>query len=255
MNPQRILIVGHVSLDVIGGEKRVGGPPYYIHNTLKGKGHELTIFTSYGKDFTYEFPANVNVILTPAKKTTTYEFSEGDDESDDRTLRLRSKASQLEFSDFKEKGHYDWVIISGIAGEINIESLLEFTKLGERSILDLQSVTRQFNSNNKVVVNPNIIDVKDLMDNFFLIKGSTGEIDINNIEEITTNILITKGERGGILYTNNDYFDLKIDGDVKPYSQTIGMGDRLIGLIPHYYVDKHSLVVAIEKSMKQLLNL
>ncbi len=88
------VVVGHVTLDRIGGAVRPGGTALYAALTAHRLGCSVGLVTSFGPDFPRDlFPPDFQVIHVPASQTTVFRHETG---REGRTQTLLGRATDLE---------------------------------------------------------------------------------------------------------------------------------------------------------------
>lgn len=88
-----ILLVGHISEDVVEGGTRLGGTVAYAGATLAALGHKVAVVTSMGKATEWKPPRGLTLEVVPAEETTSFENQYHQDE---RRQILHSRAVDLD---------------------------------------------------------------------------------------------------------------------------------------------------------------
>ncbi|MBI4562453.1 MAG: hypothetical protein HY724_10455, partial [Candidatus Rokubacteria bacterium] len=93
MTPE-VVVVGHVTLDHMGGRVRAGGAGLYAALTAHRLGCSTGLLTSFGPEFPQEvLPPELQAVHIPANRTTTFRHEIG---HEGRRLTLLGRASDLE---------------------------------------------------------------------------------------------------------------------------------------------------------------
>ena len=92
-----LVVVGHVTLDRIGGDTAPGGSAYYATWTAHRLGLRAALVTSFAADYPVSaLPPDLAVVNVGAPVTTVYEIEEAPGR---RTLRLAARAEDLREAD------------------------------------------------------------------------------------------------------------------------------------------------------------
>ncbi|HYE92988.1 MAG TPA: hypothetical protein VEA38_18300, partial [Terriglobales bacterium] len=112
------VVVGHVTLDRIGGTVRPGGAALYAAVTAHRLGLSVGLLTSHADDFPLDvLPPQIEVVTVPAGRTTVFEHGEADGA---RTLRVTDAAGPIGVDDVPE----DWreapvVLLAPVFNEVD----------------------------------------------------------------------------------------------------------------------------------------
>lgn len=94
MTAPDFVAIGHVTLDVIGAERRPGGAALYAALTAHSLGSTVGLLTSFASDFPGDvLPAGIEVVNVPSSRTTIFRHEAG---RPGRRLTLLDRASDLE---------------------------------------------------------------------------------------------------------------------------------------------------------------
>lgn len=234
----RALLAGHISVDIRGGQKLLGGPPLYQIPVLEAFGFEIDVLTAFAQDeldLRTTFP-RVNFIVKKSQYTTTYQFNQinGNKANDDnRQLILKHKASNITHEDLTRlNDHYDIVIISPIASEFSHDVIISLLKLGEFSFFDIQGIVRNFDARGLVYQKLDINEFNNLLSLFDVIKTSKSEIeqikDLNNPNN-TYLVVTDSGGKIQILTKGKSYYlELNKANNVE---DPTGSGDIFLAMI------------------------
>ncbi|MCE7735914.1 MAG: hypothetical protein GPJ54_13620 [Candidatus Heimdallarchaeota archaeon] len=241
----RALLAGHISLDIRGGQKLLGGPPLYQIPVLEAFGFEIDVLTAFAQEeveLRSIYPL-VNFIVINSQYTTTYQFNQINKIKaidDDRELILKFKANEITHNDLSQlDDHYDIVIISPIASEFSHDVILTLLKLGDYSFFDIQGIVRKFDDNGLVHENLDINEFNNLLSLFDVIKTSKSEIEqIKDLINPNNSYLVitNSGNKLQVLTKSKSYYL-----DVKKTNNVIdptGSGDIFLAMIAALY-SKH----------------
>ena len=126
MGAPDVVVVGHVTLDHVGGVTRPGGAALFVAVTAHRLGLSAGILTSHAKDFPLEaIPSRIEVVSVPAPATTVFEHAET---AEGRALHAVSAAHPLTPADVPA----DWrdagsVLLAPVLGEVDPRLATAFT--------------------------------------------------------------------------------------------------------------------------------
>jgi len=120
------LVVGHATLDHVGGRLLPGGSAYYGAHALAALGAEVRVLTAAGADLpadVFRFPAaapagSIDAIILPSQATTTFENQY--DPAGRRTQRVHAAARPLRPEDLPEGWREaDLLLLASVLGELD----------------------------------------------------------------------------------------------------------------------------------------
>jgi len=232
----RVLLAGHISIDIRGGQKLLGGPPLYQIPIFEAFGFEIDVLTSFNQQqlkIEDTFP-NVNFLVLVSDQTTTYHFKQIDNLSgDDRQLNLKSRARSIEIVDLENLvKDYDIVIVSPIAGEISLEVSIELASKGKTSFYDLQGIARHFTDEGLVYAKLDKNDLLSILREFDVIKGSKSELGefCDFINPYKSHLIITDNGNNIIRSRLSKIIEFQIDKNLEILDAT-GSGDIFLSVI------------------------
>ena len=89
--PLELIVVGHVTVDRVGGEKRLGGAAAYAALAAKKLGANVGVVTSFGDDFPFlHLFEDISMRVIGADKTTTFDNIYADGTRDQRVASMAS---------------------------------------------------------------------------------------------------------------------------------------------------------------------
>ena len=118
------LVVGHATLDHVGGRLLPGGSAYYAAHALAALGAEVRVLTAAGADLSadvFRFTAatsSIDAIILPSLATTTFENHY--DPAGHRTQRVHAVARPLRPDDLPEGWReVDLLLLAPVLGELD----------------------------------------------------------------------------------------------------------------------------------------
>jgi sugar/nucleoside kinase (ribokinase family) len=242
-----ILLVGHVCYDFRDDEKLVGGPPLYSASYLVNKQVEIDILTSASENYPFPNYPNLSVLNIKSKQTTIYEYITPS-HKDQRTLKLVSKAKNLSSKNLTRQ-KYDAIIISGIAGEVDQELILNLRNRTDLLVIDIQTLIRDFNENRIMfTINENELDLDWNL--FDIIKISDDEMNELKIRC-----------KGLILYTGKNELLIKQGSksekfNFQPFNGKVvdstGSGDIFLSVFVYNLLQDRSLTECVKLARKEV---
>ncbi len=166
-----VLVVGHVCYDLRYGKKLLGGPALFMYPVLNRVFHRIAFLTSADPEF--PFPNGVDLRVEPSDVSTVFRYEE--DCEEDRCMHLLSRAADI--VDLPED-RFDVVIVSGLAGEIRTDRLKQLSDLGRVSIIDMQTLVRDFGEDGTVLVRVNR-GLEEAVSVFDYVKASDQEVNVD----------------------------------------------------------------------------
>ncbi|MEM4346174.1 MAG: PfkB family carbohydrate kinase [Candidatus Caldarchaeum sp.] len=154
----KISVVGALTVDLIGDEPVVGGPPWYAGIAAHRCGAMVSLISTVGEDFPeYFFREIIEAGLdTSGVKTVkgarTYSFKPVFTESG-RRLRLVSQGPRISLEQLEELDA-DAVIISPVFKELELEHLDAVRRRVERLTVDLQGFVRESGECGEIYLKP-----------------------------------------------------------------------------------------------------
>ena len=178
-----VIVAGHFTIDRIFLSSRsspfivLGGSATYVSLAAKHLGAKVSIISHVGKDFPEAYlwwlreeGINLsNVTKLDTEQTTSFELIYNAN-LQNRSMRLRNRASPLKLSDIPGSRIARFVHIAPIAGEISYRVVNKLKKCAEFSSLDPQGLLRRFDKSGKVTARP--LDNKALLNFINIYKSS-----------------------------------------------------------------------------------
>ena len=259
------LIIGNCSIDNKNGMNQKGGPAIYQLPIFLALGVEVDLLTSVEGGYIKNIHGFNNIYNLKTDKTTSFKF--GKNNRKERRLKLIQKPINYTFHKIPNaifENNYNFVIFSGIAGELEIDfinKLISSIK-SENYILDLQSIVRRIDENGEVKINK--IEMEDLMklQKFDIIKGSDMEINLFEIieknagKDFKNKILIETTNKGVINYLKNTI--KKFNFDIVPENNIIddtGSGDIFLACFSWMFIRTKNIEHAINFAHRVSSNL
>ncbi|MDH5404287.1 MAG: PfkB family carbohydrate kinase [Candidatus Heimdallarchaeota archaeon] len=244
----KVLIIGHISIDYRNGEELWGGPPLYQIPVLQSLNCQIHVITSANQETHIFQDLDIRVDIVPSSETTTYQFEISEDEGE-RKLFLVKRADSLNFNKIQDylDPHYDIILISPIAGELDHYTMEQLVKFGKFSFLDAQGIVRFFRENGEVYHELTQTELDWAMKTFDYIKFSTSEIsETIKILDNKSTLIITKSGKGYDVIKSNDKLQLNMIPE-KDIIDDTGSGDIFLAAFS-YFSQKFSILDSIKKA-------
>jgi hypothetical protein len=146
------LVVGHATLDLLGGALVPGGSAYYAAHVLSGLGAEVRVLTCAGPDLPSTALAGLDVHMLPAPRTTRFENAH--DASGRRTQRAQVVAPPLEPPALPRAWLApDLLLLAPVAGEVAPEAFVR-TVRARVTGLCVQGLVREVRAGGEVAPRP-----------------------------------------------------------------------------------------------------
>ncbi|RMG31601.1 MAG: hypothetical protein D6732_14690 [Methanobacteriota archaeon] len=246
----KVLLVGHVSVDVFSDELRIGGPPTFQAPLFLNWGYEVTILTSASKNFPFLRHPKLNIFNIPSEQTTTFEFELNEDGS--RKLTLLRRASdlppKLPFQD-----RFDLAIVSPICGEVSIDLLGSIRSQAKLVAGDVQGFIRSVDANG-IVFHKTSIDWGLFSPFFDILKGSDEEM-LELPPHPSFYYVQTRGANPVIICKSDQLLEFKIQS--VPPSEIVdstGSGDIFLASFSHAFIHSNDLKKAVEFGNRIAIN-
>jgi sugar/nucleoside kinase (ribokinase family) len=195
----KIIIIGHCCLDEISENKFVpGGTAYYSCKIAEQFDFDIKLITSWGPN--YEFGSQLSHLsIDVIDSQTTTVFKNLDLGEGKRKQYLKQKAKTL-FIPEKNFEYYDIAFFTPICNEVPFELI---GKINARiKVATIQGWLRQVNGD--MSISPKSIDWSLLADLNIVIASQQDFSDFNNdikfLRKYVEYIIITKGDKGCVLY-------------------------------------------------------
>lgn len=202
--------VGHLTLDHVGGEVRLGGAALYAALTAHRLGLSAGILTSHADDYPLDrLPPQIEVVSVPAVQTTTFEHRQEDGR---RTLRITDAAGPLGGADVPE----DWrdapiVLLAPVLNEVDplIATAFGDAALGAAAQGWLRGVDSQGAVTLATWMPPAFLIGR--LQALFLSREDVGN-DIAGAVEMFQRVpvgALTAGEDGALLFVNGERYEVR----------------------------------------------
>lgn len=249
------LIIGNCSIDDKNGRTQKGGPAIYQLPIFLALGVEVDLLTSVDDEYVKNIHGFKNIFNLKTDKTTSFKF--GINNEKERRLKLIQKPINYIFNKIPNvifENNYNFVIFSGIAGELEIDfinKLISYLK-SDYYILDLQSIVRTVAKNGDIKINKLENEILQNLQEFDIIKGSDMEINLSEIIEknsgknFKNKILIETTNKGVINYLKNTM--KKFNFDIVPENNIIddtGSGDIFLACFSWMFIRTKNIEHAI----------
>ena len=259
------LIIGNCSIDDKNGRTQKGGPAIYQLPIFLALGVEVDLLTSVDDEYVKNIHGFKNIYNLKTDKTTSFKF--GINNRKERRLKLIQKPINYIFNKIPNvlfKNNYNFVIFSGIAGELEIDfmkRLISYLK-SDYYILDLQSIVRTVAKNGDIKINKLENEILQKLLEFDIIKGSDMEINLSEIieknagKDFKNKILIETTNKGVINYLKNTI--KKFNFDIVPENNIIddtGSGDIFLACFSWMFIRTKNIEHAINFAHRVSSNL
>lgn len=249
------LIIGNCSIDDKKGRTQKGGPAIYQLPIFLALGVEVDLLTSVDDEYVKNIHGFKNIFNLKTDKTTSFKF--GINNEKERRLKLIQKPINYIFNKIPNvifENNYNFVIFSGIAGELEIDfinKLISYLK-SDYYILDLQSIVRTVAKNGDIKINKLENEILQNLQEFDIIKGSDMEMNLSEIIEknsgknFKNKILIETTNKGVINYLKNTM--KKFNFDIVPENNIIddtGSGDIFLACFSWMFIRTKNIEHAI----------
>lgn len=249
------LIIGNCSIDDKNGITQKGGPAIYQLPIFLALGVEVDLLTSVDDEYVKNIHGFKNIFNLKTDKTTSFKF--GINNEKERRLKLIQKPINYIFNKIPNvifENNYNFVIFSGIAGELEIyfiNKLISYLK-SDYYILDLQSIVRTVAKNGDIKINKLENEILQNLQEFDIIKGSDMEMNLSEIIEknsgknFKNKILIETTNKGVINYLKNTM--KKFNFDIVPENNIIddtGSGDIFLACFSWMFIRTKNIEHAI----------
>ncbi len=238
----KVLIVGHISLDIREGRTILGGPPLYQLPVFISHDVEVHIITSTKDSSKLPECEKCRFSIQPSQFTTTFEFIEPRYKNklneEDRILKLVKKASPIDYNFVNENidSNYDIVIVSPIANELDFNTMELVADLSKNSFLDMQGIVRYFKKDGTAKIKFRYSDLEWALQTFNVVKISDTEFE--NIDQFlnphSSKLVVTKAGHGYEIFSSSR----KKIITTKPITNLIdstGSGDIFLATFAYYY--------------------
>lgn len=249
------LIIGNCSIDDKNGITQKGGPAIYQLPIFLALGVEVDLLTSVDDEYVKNINGFKNIFNLKTDKTTSFKF--GINNEKERRLKLIQKPINYIFEKIPNvifENNYNFVIFSGIAGELEIDFINKLNSYlkSDYYILDLQSIVRKVAKNGDIKINKLENEILQKLQEFDIIKGSDMEINLSEIIEKNTGknfknkILIETTNKGVVNYLKNTM--KKFNFDIVPENNIIddtGSGDIFLACFSWMFIRTKNIEHAI----------
>jgi sugar/nucleoside kinase (ribokinase family) len=204
------VVVGHVTLDRIGGVVRPGGAALYAAVAAHRLGLSAGILTSHADDFPLELlPPRIEVVSVPAAQTTAFEHGA---ENGRRTLRVADAAGPIGVDDVPE----DWrdapiVLLAPVLNEVDPRIATAFgdASLGAAAQGWLRGLGPQGAITPTTWMPPDFLMAR--LQALFLSREDVGS-DVTGAVEMFQRVpvgVLTAGEDGALLFVNGERYEVR----------------------------------------------
>ena len=202
------VIVGHVTLDVVGDDLVAGGTATYAGRMARNLGETVGVVTSARVDFDFASALpGIKVVNCPSKETTTFENRYVDGR---RAQYIRAVADPISGKDVP----IDWrkartALFAPLANEVNAD--VGSTFIGTLCAATPQGWLRRWGTDGLVVSEgwEALVDRLSQLDAVILSEDDVRRdaVTIDRLRQAIRLLVVTRGSRGSILYENGFPFE------------------------------------------------
>jgi hypothetical protein len=256
----KVLLLGHVTLDLFDTVQKNGGPPNYQAPVFKANGVEVTVVTSCDSTYPLQFEeCQVGVVHSKESTTFKFEFGKNDQLEHTRSMRIIKRASDLNYPDIKKflDPFYDAIIVSPVAQEVDVKTLSSLRRHTELLAVDIQGYSRSWDSTGYVSENITQETFDLIMENADLVKASHNEIQPEIIHQtltMDTSLLVTRSGADVFLYHRGEKRVYQTQR-VQEIVDDTGAGDIFLAayLVGKFFLnDDEAMVYANETAKRSL---
>jgi len=231
----KFLVVGHVTLDLGPGIRRLGGAIYAVL-ALRGRG-KVALLTSGPEWMVKYLPPDVETTVVPSRTITTFLLER---EGEGRVLHLVERAEDIDPSRLPHPMDFDAVILDPVIGEC--DRVLPLIPK-ERLSVDAQGFVRGTQGTKVVVRDRDPFPSR-------VLHGSRTEVEalggLGTLSRLVDHILVTEGPKGGIFVSREKKIKIPEPDFLSP--DDTGAGDYLLASFTY-----HSLLVEAEEALHRAL--
>ena len=253
----RFYVVGNLTVDVIGGAVRGGGPGFYAGISISHLGLEAflignmgTDYPSYARNMLKKFGVRLDLVRTTTRSTAfTIEYRRGE-----RRLILLNRGRRIDEIPCHEPYASSFYIFSPVFREVDISLVRSVGSSGAPYTVDLQGFLRR--SRRGVIVHAWEQQVSKILEGAALVHASMEEATsiskdpVDTVETIldmgAASVAVTMGERGSIVGSREGIFEVPpfkiVNGD------PTGAGDVYTGVFSVFLSRGDSVVDAAAKA-------
>ncbi len=258
MKMVNIVIIGHFSIDtiIIDNEKwqALGGVPAYSQ-VIPKLGETVGVVSIVGTDFPDAFwkslrASGIDLRGIHVKGEHSTSFTNIYDKEGNRIQIVEHVAQKIELQDIPEEyQNAKWIHIGPILNEIDTKTILQLERNGFTISIDPQGFLRK-RLNDGRIVPQKWKDANRVLERIFLLKCDEREIvELTGTEDIGTAakaiidlgtrvVIVTRSERGSIIFTNNKEYKIPAYLPEK-IVDTTGAGDTyMMGFIVEFLKTK-----------------
>ncbi len=238
----KVLLVGHVSMDIFDNETRIGGPPTFQTPLFLNWGYEVVVYTSASTNFPFLRHPRLKVHSIPSKYTTTFKFRIKDNGL--RELTLLHKASPLP-EVLPTDGHFDLAIVSPICGEISPNLLKAIRSRAKMVVGDIQGFIRIKEPDGRIT-HKETLDCDFFEQTFNIVKGSDEEL-ISPPYNRNFYYVQTRGPKPVIIWKSGEKYEFNIKSvPEQNIVDSTGSGDIFLAAFSHSFLLHGNLKDAVE---------
>ena len=241
----KFLVIGHVTFDIIDGQKVLGGPPNYQLPILLNEGYEVDLVTSATKDYPLIQHPRLTIYNIETDFPTIFSFEFLDQARNNRRLRLLSKAAPLSIPDEIFKRTYDAVITTPICNEITLKEVKRLKPTTSLLVCDIQGFVRSIGPDGSITHKKNL-PWNELLETFDIIKASQEELEMLPKGTWKSMLIRTHGDKPTEVYYGDQRLEFKPPQiDPSEIVDATGSGDIFLVSFTMKYLKDRSIDLAM----------
>lgn len=245
------LVIGNTSIDILDDStEQLGGSVAYVSNLLVKADQNVTVISSFGRDYPTEiFDPSIKSIFSLSNVTTKFKVSYKDLL---REMCLVSRADHLDLRFLKRKKiHDDVIFFVPILDEINILDTKDILR-NNKDVFSAsipQGWIRNFNQR-KIKIDFSLLSEFPCFDLIFFSHEeiSSAKIDLSILLKLSKILVITHGDKGSTIFSSNK--TINIPAHKAKVIDSIGAGDVYAGIFIDVYLKTKNLEKAGKAASK-----
>ncbi len=251
MSKPPILVIGHVTRDLIGGEERLGGAAAYVALAQSARGRRVDLVTRAPEDPLLEPLADdprIRLHLLPSESFTTFRHH---DDGGERRLTLEARAPEIATGEIPPSWRdRPLVFLVPVIGECDAGLLSAFPD--SRLIAGIQGWLRAVEPDGRL--RPSA--PPEALLNARLAAVTLSEADHPEADALARHmaghcrlVAVTRGEKALTVFEQSTEYDVPIE-PVARVRDTIGAGDVFTALLGLSIIDGRSARAAVEEAAR-----
>ncbi len=251
MSKPPILVIGHVTRDLIGGEERLGGAAAYVALALSARGKSVDLVTRAPQDPLLEPLADeprIRLHRLPSESITTFRHH---DDAGERRLALEARAPEITGGDVPPSWRgWPLVFVVPVIGECDAGLLSAFPD--SQLIAGIQGWLRAVEPDGRL--RPSA--PPEALLSARLAAVTLSEADHPEADALARRmaghcrlVAVTRGERAFTVFEQSSEYDVPIE-PAEQVRDTVGAGDVFTALLGLSIIDGRSARAAVEEAAR-----